>query len=474
MPLLQDHPMRLLRLILVLLLLSAGSASAAAPSPGGDCSTQVANVYACHSNGCYKCVSNVWTVQPLIVGATSLTCDSTYAGMLRWTGTKFEGCNGTAWGTVTGGGCDIPNAFSFTNQTGVALSSTITSNTVTLSGFTCPATATCSGCINIIRNGVAEGTSAVFNSGDTIALQVTSSGSVSTAVTATVTVGQTTSGTWSVTTGSNTPNAFSFTDQTNVNTSTIITSNTVTLGGSFSGATATCNTGCISMSRNGAAFVTGPVSGFANGDTIAIRQTSSATGGTGTTASITIGGTTSSTWTVTTPSDPCSAGSPTPGAACTDGTVYAGISPDGNNKMYVTPCDQGQTGTQGACTGTRGNQKWSANGTVTTGITSQSTGRSNTTTLNGLANADSPYSAAAYCENLNQLGYTDWYLPAMGELSVMYTNKTAIGGFETSGIWYWSSSEYNVGNAQIKRFNDGVEAWNPKSNTASLIRCARR
>ena len=41
------------------------------------------------------------------------------------------------------------------------------------------------------------------------------------------------------------------------------------------------------------------------------------------------------------------------GWLCSDGTVYAGISPDGNKAMYVARCDNGQTWNGSTCSGTR-------------------------------------------------------------------------------------------------------------------------
>ncbi|MGE4351920.1 MAG: hypothetical protein AB7E52_07010, partial [Bdellovibrionales bacterium] len=360
--------------------------------------------------------SGVKQTAPLVLGTvtappyTATTCDTDKAGMIQWTGTAFQGCDGASWVDLGGGGessstCATPDAFSFTNQTGVALNSTITSNTVTLSGdsFTCAAMATCSGCTNIIRNGVANGTSAIFNAGDTIALQILSSSSANTAKTATVTVGNTPSGTWSVTTDSNSPDPFAFTDQTGVNLSETITSNTVTLSGSFSDLTATCGQGCAAISRNGGDFVNTSASGFQPGDTIAISQISASTLSTAKTATVTLGGTTSSTWTVTTLADPC-AGTPAVGTVCANGMVYAGISPTyANVAMYTTRCDAGQVWNGSSCTGTRTTMKWSVGASIATGITSYYYGETNTDSLYALnANADGPYTAATYCHDLTQ------------------------------------------------------------------------
>ncbi|MGE4350689.1 MAG: DUF1566 domain-containing protein [Bdellovibrionales bacterium] len=457
-----------------------GETLAATPVAGASCASDTDGAAACYLDGCYACSGGIWVAQALHIGGTASDCSSSLAGLIQWTGTAFQGCDGSSWVDLGSGGessstCATPDAFSFTNQTGVALNSTLTSNTVTLSGdsFTCAAMATCSGCTNIIRNGVANGTSAIFNSGDTIALQILSSSSANTAKTATVTVGNTPSGTWSVTTDSNSPDPFAFTDQTGVNLSEIITSNTVTLSGSFSDLTATCEQGCLAISRNGGDFINTSASGFQPGDTIAINQISASTLSTAKTATVTLGGTTSSSWTVTTLADPC-AGTPTAGAICANGTVYAGLSPDGNVAMYTTPCDAGQAWNGSSCTGTRTEMPWSVRATIATGITSYYYGETNTDSLYALnANADGPYTAATYCHDLTQYGLDDWYLPATQELTVLYTNRSSIGNFATTGTYYWSSSENNYNRAYAQWFGDGSgDAYN-KTNYYS-VRCVRK
>ena len=95
-----------------------------------------------------------------------------------------------------------PDAFDFTDQTGVAVSTAITSNTVTINGFTGPLNMVAGANTKISKNGgafSAPGATVAFNPGDTAALQVTSSASNSTAVTATITFGAA-SVDWAVTT----------------------------------------------------------------------------------------------------------------------------------------------------------------------------------------------------------------------------------------------------------------------------------
>ncbi|MBJ7541970.1 DUF1566 domain-containing protein [Rhodomicrobium udaipurense] len=372
-----------------------------------------------------------------------------------------------------------PNAFSFADQTGVAVNSTISSNAVTLSGFVGSQTATCTNCTAIARNGSWGGTTvAGFTAGDTIAIRVTSSPNNATAVTAVAHVGGKDSGTWMVTTASLTgPNAFSFTDVTGATIQVTYSSNAVALSGFTGTLTATCNT-CTGIARNGVWGIS-PYAGFTSGDTIAIRQTSSAGAGNTVATQVTVGATTSSNWSVTTASA-CSAGI-TVGGTCPDGTIYAGTSPDGIVPMYTTPCDAGMTLSGGICTGSRLTKTWN-NGTSNwkvTGFTSMVTGRANTLGLaalddSGDAYPASPYKAAVYCNGLSTGGHTDWYLPSTNELNILYTNRVAIGGFETTnGDWYWSSTEVTSDVVWIQRFTDGNQNYNGKSGSNG-VRCVRR
>jgi len=414
----------------------------------------------------------------LPVGTTGQEPTSSVAGMLRYNSTThaLEAFYSSAWNTILAGG-STPAAFSFTNQTGVSTSTTVSSNAVTLSSFTGIVSATCgANCTAIARNGVWGGTTVNgFSAGDSIAIRLTSSGSLNTPVTATVTAGTTVSGTWSVATNSSTPSAFSFTNVTGATTSRIYCSNAVTLSGFTGTLTATC-TGCISISLNGNYGGT-TVSGFASGNTIAICQQASSSTSTAVTASATVGNTTSSTWTVTTNSNSCP-GVSTIGTTCPDGTVYAGTTPDGNVNAYVTPCDAGQSLVSGSCTGTRITEPWNG-GLVayyTTGYTNLNTGRANTNGLNTLGNtSDSPYQAAAYCATLSAFGHTDWYLPADSEGDNTYdnaTNSAAIGGFLASAS-YWSSTEVNNSTAWIFVPSTGDTTHGGGKSNSLNIRCMR-
>lgn len=60
--------------------------------------------------------------------------------------------------------------------------------------------------------------------------------------------------------------------------------------------------------------------------------------------------------------------------------------------------------------------------------------------------------AVSQCENYVSGGYSDWHLPDLDELSVLYINRNDIGGFNSGR--YWSSSGY-IFTAWTIRFGGG-------------------
>jgi hypothetical protein len=72
--------------------------------------------------------------------------------------------------------------------------------------------------------------------------------------------------------------------------------------------------------------------------------------------------------------------------------------------------------------------------------------------------------AASVCADLVLNGYSDWYLPSLGELQLMYSrlHLQGLGGF--GGGWYWSSSQFNTYDAWFMSFNNGNVYYNNKNN----------
>lgn len=175
----------------------------------------------------------------------------------------------------------------------------------------------------------------------------------------------------------------------------------------------------------------------------------------------------------------CSACGPPPaiGTTCGNGSVYAGLSPDGNVPMYTTPADAGKFSWNDGSTNFLDIP--TLNNCVAGTEAACDTGEANTALLAALGASPSPapYVAARHCDNLTAHGHSDWYLPARNELNVLYTNHVAIGGFNVTGSfgdgWYWSSSEVANISSHMQRFDDGFRG--PVDKIAGLaVRCVRR
>jgi hypothetical protein len=219
---------------------------------------------------------------------------------------------GTLSFTVTSTANPNPNAFSFTNQTNLALSTEYESDVVELGGMETASTVTAiSGGASYRINQTGSwytGTGTVIPANADIELKNTSSGSTSTAVTSTITIGSTQSSDWTLTTGADSdddPNAFSFLNQTNLALSTTYASDVVTLTGMNAASTVTAISGGASYRINETgSWYTGTGTAVPSNADIELKNTSSGSYSTPVTSTITVGTTQSSAWTLTTGEDP--------------------------------------------------------------------------------------------------------------------------------------------------------------------------
>lgn len=79
--------------------------------------------------------------------------------------------------------------------------------------------------------------------------------------------------------------------------------------------------------------------------------------------------------------------------------------------------------------------------------------------------------AISACSNLVYGGYSDWFLPDIGTLEIMYEKKSEIGGFSLT--YYWSSTEYGSTGACGQNFYYGNQSIYYKSDS-NRVRCVRR
>lgn len=177
-----------------------------------------------------------------------------------------------------------PEAFIFIDQTHVARSTPVTSNTITVTGIDTAVPVSITGGTYAINGGDYTSASGTVNDGDTVSVRQTSSEKHATQTDATLTIGGV-SDTFSVTTV-----MFSFTDQTNAELNTTVTSNAITV--LCTAAPGQCTAVSISItggtySINGGDY-TGNKGFVNNGDTVTVQQTSSANYLTKTDATLTI------------------------------------------------------------------------------------------------------------------------------------------------------------------------------------------
>lgn len=235
--------------------------------------------------------------QTLAVRLTSSASFST-----AHTATVSIGSTVDDWVVTTLAADTTPNAFDFApNVTNAAVSTLTTASNVTITGINAPTPVSVTGAgAQISINGGAWGTSGTITNGQTLGLRLTSSASFSTAIVATVDVGGVTD-TWSVTTvaADTTPNAFDFTPNvTNAALSTLTTASAVTITGiNTTTPVSVSGTGSPQISINGGAWVTSGT--ITNGQTLAVRLTSSPSFNTILTATVDVGGVTDA-WSVTT------------------------------------------------------------------------------------------------------------------------------------------------------------------------------
>jgi hypothetical protein len=124
-------------------------------------------------------------------------------------------------------------------------------------------------------------------------------------------------------------------------------------------------------------------------------------------------------------------------------------------------------------------QAWSTNTTTATSLYSTIDGLTNT---NGIIAQTGLPATIAYAAGNARLwsdgGFTDWYLPAIWELTACYNAALAVNsvlganGFSPNN--YWSSTEYSPTSAMTINFQNNTTVNINKSNTVVKVRAVRK
>jgi hypothetical protein len=118
---------------------------------------------------------------------------------------------------------------------------------------------------------------------------------------------------------------------------------------------------------------------------------------------------------------------------------------------------------------------WSNVNTLAIGVSAMSLTDGNSNSNAIVNQAGHTNSAAKIClDYSNTVGvdtYSDWYLPALYQLNMLYNQAYVVGLF-TNGNAYWSSTEVSATNAYRHTFITSTQASTAKT-AASVIRCIR-
>jgi uncharacterized delta-60 repeat protein len=198
-----------------------------------------------------------------------------------------------------------PSAFSFPNQTNVAMESLIISAPITVSGINFNALASIANGEMSINGGAYRSSNVNINNGDSITIRHTSSSVELDNMTSTLTLGSVMGTFTSVTSpavvvvpSDTIPDAFSFASLTDVALSSVVSSDTVSITGIDTATPISVTGGEYSL--NGASF-TSAAGTVNNGDTVIVRHTSSAASSSNTSSALTVGGVTGTFISVTMP-----------------------------------------------------------------------------------------------------------------------------------------------------------------------------
>jgi hypothetical protein len=153
----------------------------------------------------------------------------------------------------------------------------------------------------------------------------------------------------------------------------------------------------------------------------------------------------------------------------TPSTPYIGQNYAGGIVFYVDG-----TGLHGlvCASSDQGGMAWGCEGTSIPTNTAIGTGAVNTAAI--VASCGESNIAAKICDNLVLNSYSDWFLPSIDELSLMYTNLVTqgFGGFNGS-YYYWSSSENSPSRAWGYYFSGGYFTGINKSQSIWIVRAVR-
>jgi hypothetical protein len=112
----------------------------------------------------------------------------------------------------------------------------------------------------------------------------------------------------------------------------------------------------------------------------------------------------------------------------------------------------------------QGTTTWGCSGTLIAGADGVILGTGNQNTIDIIAGCPEAAIAARLCGDLVEGGYSDWFLPSRNELEKIWINRTAVGGFVSTGF-YLSSTENISTNVLYVNFTNGAAGYALKTSS---------
>lgn len=115
---------------------------------------------------------------------------------------------------------------------------------------------------------------------------------------------------------------------------------------------------------------------------------------------------------------------------------------------------------------------WGCRSTTITGADGTAIGTGQQNTIDILAECSTSGIAAELCGSYTSGIYSDWFLPSVVEMTKLYLNRVAIGGF-AANVLYWTSSETNATDAAAHDFTDNATSYNESKSSSHHVRAIR-
>jgi len=89
--------------------------------------------------------------------------------------------------------------------------------------------------------------------------------------------------------------------------------------------------------------------------------------------------------------------------------------------------------------------EWGCRGTSLTGAAGTAVGTGTQNTADIVSGCSAAGIAARVADTFTLGGFSDWFLPSIDELNLLYAQRNVVGGFDVSGShFYWSSTEVDA------------------------------